>query len=48
MGRELSKTYLVYAESLLRADKILKRYGCEWSLLGMCSSMISFSGLTFF
>ena len=34
MGRELMHTYPVYTESLLRADEILSRHGCEWSLIG--------------
>lgn len=34
MGRELMHTYPVYAESLLLADDILARYGCEWSMIG--------------
>ena len=35
MGRELVRTYPIYAESLLYAESILKLHGCEWSLLGM-------------
>ena len=34
MGRELMHTYPVYTESLLFADDILARLGCEWSLIG--------------
>ena len=34
MGRELMHTYPVYTESLLLADDILARHGCEWSLIG--------------
>lgn len=33
MGRELMHIYPVYAESLIRADDILAKHGCEWSLI---------------
>ena len=34
MGRELISTYRVFHESLLLADKYLRRFGASWSLLG--------------
>ena len=34
MGRELMHIYPVYTESILRADDVLARQGCEWSLIG--------------
>ena len=39
MGLELMHTYPVYTESLLYADDILAKSGCEWSLVGKFSNV---------
>nr|Q86ZD9.1 RecName: Full=Squalestatin tetraketide synthase; Short=SQTKS; AltName: Full=Highly reducing polyketide synthase 1; Short=HR-PKS 1; AltName: Full=Squalestatin S1 biosynthesis cluster protein pks1 [Phoma sp. C2932]AAO62426.1 type I polyketide synthase [Phoma sp. C2932] len=33
MGRELINTYPVFRQSLDRADRYLKEFGCEWSII---------------
>ena len=46
MGRELINTYPVFRQSLDRADRYLKEFGCEWSIIGMACDCILYLYMT--
>ena len=37
MGRELRYAYPVFESAIVKADLVLKKLGCPWSLLGIMS-----------
>ena len=41
MGRELLASYPVFQETMVAADRIYRRLGADWSLLGMSTMLLS-------